>query len=469
MTDEYLLVPFNELNIQVVRDTVAWPTPLRRASLNSFGYGGANAHVILESADSVIPGYNQSKIDKSKIDPRQRLILPISSTSSKSLHSRVEAISDYLRDEKPVNIHDLCYTLANRRSCLRDRGYLFASQATLKADFTRENLITANQERGSRLPICFVFTGQGSQWPQMGKELFATYPEYRRTLEYLDSVLSALPEAPTWTLRHALCEPSSTSRVGEVEQSQPLCTALQIGLVNLLRSWGVRPSASLGHSSGEIAAAYAAGLVTASEAIVIAYYRGYVVGRSNSRGAMLAAGMSAAKASAMIKERSLTDQVSVACINSPESVTISGTIVGIDKCFEVLRDKNIFVLKLSTGGRAYHSYLMKVMGAEYEDKLMARIYNLPENTGDVSHNAEKLPMFSSLGVGAEDLACLSNSPISSVSPVYWRRNLELPVQFYGAMANLIASAQYHMIEIGPHAALQLPIQQIRTSLSLSGG
>ena len=265
-----------EYNFEVVREITSWPSQIRKASINSFGYGGANAHVILESADSVLPGYCQSKINKPEID-RGRVILPLSASSQGALRTKIVDISNEIQRGRRFDLGDLTYTLANRRSILIERGIVFASQTTLKTDFTIENLAAPERVGKSVLHICFVLTGQGSQWPEMGKELFARYPQYKRTIEHLDTVLRSLPEAPQWTLQGALCEKSLVSRVGKVEQSQPLCTAVQIGLVKLLRDWGIKPLATLGHSSGEIAAAYTAGMLTAAQAITVAYYRGYVV------------------------------------------------------------------------------------------------------------------------------------------------------------------------------------------------
>ena len=128
------------------------------------------------------------------------------------------------------------------------------------------------------------------------------------TMEYLDSVLAALPEAPSWTIKGALVEPAATSKVGGAAFSQPLCTAIQVGIVKLLHGWGVKPSVVVGHSSGEIGAAFAAGLLTEAQAIVIAFYRGYAVDKITSHGCMMAVGMDAEGAENIIEKLSLKDQ-----------------------------------------------------------------------------------------------------------------------------------------------------------------
>ena len=189
----------------------------------------------------MIPGYRESRLYKPYIDPQQKFVLPISASSLPSPESKALKISADRYCERQFDMDDLCYTLSRRRSNLPKRGFLITSSATLNTDCASVNLITSH-EAYSQLPIGFVFTGQGSQWPQMGKQLFETYPEYQKTIEYLDDIIKTLPEAPSWTLKEALLEPVATSRVSQVDQSQPLCTAGQIDLLDILRGWGVVPT-----------------------------------------------------------------------------------------------------------------------------------------------------------------------------------------------------------------------------------
>ncbi|KAI9789487.1 MAG: Type I Iterative PKS [Peltula sp. TS41687] len=456
-------IPLDQYNMKIVTTATPWPTPLHRASISSFGYGGANAHAILESIDNVLPGYRESRLEKKAKDSARKYVLPFSASSVQALESRISTIQERLNAGKEYDLDDLSYTLGNRRSRLSEKGYLITSPATIKADFSPENLVTSKQAAPSH-PFCFVFTGQGAQWPQMGKELLTKYPEYLKTIRYLDSVLKNLPEAPSWTLEGAILEPASTSRVSEVFQSQPLCTAVQIGMIELIRSWGPLPDVVVGHSSGEIAAAYAAGLLTAAQAIIIAYYRGYVVGNATSKGAMMAAGVNAETASEIIQENGLGDQVVVACVNSPESVTISGASAGIDKILAELQARKLFARKLQTGGRAYHSHMMQEIGSEYE-RLMT--LGLRGSSGPSDFSDKTVKMFSSVGKHGEELKCFTRESTSYLKPAYWRSNLENPVQFQGALSSIIASGKYHLVEIGPHSALQLPIKQIRTSLGVT--
>lgn len=450
--------------MKVVTQLTDWPTSLHRASINSFGYGGANAHAILDSVDNFLPGYKESQNEHPMGDPTRLYVLPFSGSTTQSLEARILDLSKRFSQGETYNFCNLCHTLADRRSKLSKKGFLITSAATAKNDFSLDNLVTPKKIT-PKLDFGFIFTGQGAQWPQMGKELLGKYPLFSQTIDYLDSVLRALPEAPVWTIRSALLEPAATSKVGDASFSQPLCTAVQLGIVKLLQSWNVEPSVVAGHSSGEIAAAYSAGLLTEAHAIIIAFYRGYVVTKITSKGCMLAVGMGADDADAKIDEMSLRNEICVACVNSPESVTISGSTKAIDILASELQSKNIFARKLATGGRAYHSFLMKEVGEEYESLVSKAMIGLPTNPSQ-EDGKDIVRFFSSVGKGSDALALFSRETNNFIKPAYWRANLENPVQFSTAIKNMVATGKYHLLEIGPHGALQLPIKQIRTFLGL---
>lgn len=138
----------------------------------------------------------------------------------------------------------------------------------------RSSLATKAGE-GSNISILGVFTGQGAQWPSMGKSLFLHSASFRSTITQLESNLKDIPDPPSWSLTEEILRPDDPARTSSAEISPPLCTALQVAVVDLLKKCGITFSAVVGHSSGEIAAAYAAGVLSARDAILIAYYRGY--------------------------------------------------------------------------------------------------------------------------------------------------------------------------------------------------
>lgn len=351
-------------------------------------------------------------------------------------------------------LESLAFTLSQRRSHLRVRSFLITG-----TDIDDSAPPTAVV--GDQLPFAFVFTGQGAQYPGMAKELLQRNPSFLATIRELDGVLQTLPSdiAPKWTLESTIMDFPSTSKVNDVTRSQPLCTAVQIALVEQLRGWGVRPVSVLGHSSGEIAAAYAAGLLTAKQAILVAYFRGYAVGQLRAMGCMMAAGVSVQAAKDLIKEKNLENQVCVACVNAPENVTLSGSVEGIDILMETLQATSKFVRKLETGKRAYHSYMMRDIGSLYEELLATHLDN-HNGSGELTAK-----MYSSVGNGGNDLRVFAD--YTPLAEQYWRDNLESPVQFSSALARLAADGEFHLVELGPHAALKGPTEQIRNGLKLS--
>ena len=281
-------------------------------------------------------------------------------------------MTQFVAQNKP-NEADLAYTLGERREHLSHRAFAISDpkQPLLPESFTK-----------TQHPVhdaCFVFTGQGAQWSGMGKGL-SQFSLFHETIQELDCILSSLEEPPTWSIREELAD---GSRVNEACLSQPLCTALQIVLVRLMRSWGVHPSSVVGHSSGEIAAAYAAGAITAKAAILLAYYRGLVVSQLSTCGGMAAIGMSEPEARLYLQ-----DGVDIACVNSPKSVTLSGDRDVLEVVLESIRRcrPDTFCRKLPVKV-AYHSCrspsVNTIGGEVYINDVQTTCRQLVHNTKSV--------------------------------------------------------------------------------------
>jgi len=239
--------------------------------------------------------------------------------------------------------------------------------------------------------------------------------------------------------------------VNEAEFSQPLCTAIQIPIVQLLKLWGIQPVVTVGHSSGEIGTAFAAGLISAAEAIVVAYYRGKAVRDVTHNGTMMAVSLGAESV-----ESYLTDigcKVVVACYNSPVSVTLSGDIDALEAIKGRLDEKNIFARFVKTGGRAYHSHHMKPVAAAYA-RFIHQVRAI-------------LPFCRPQPFNATMVSSVTASKISSeriLDEDYWTANLCSPVLFSQAVQTIATNSQFANvnlpIEIGPHSALSGPVRQI---------
>ena len=221
---------------------------------NSFGYGGANAHAILDSAQSYLGDRYQSipgLIESETQLPKRYYLLPFSAHNKTALKRNIEAFSS--SELGDTHLPSLAYTLGSRRSNHSDRAFtVVASDSTgiqISSELATDKL-TFGTAIGARPELAFVFTGQGAQWAQMGLELVERYEVVRSVLNELDETLAGLPNAPNWSLLQALAQPKEKSRMNEAEFSQALTTAIQIAIVDLLKSWGVSPTAVVGHSSG---------------------------------------------------------------------------------------------------------------------------------------------------------------------------------------------------------------------------
>ncbi|KAI3032561.1 Zinc-binding dehydrogenase family protein [Aspergillus niger] len=459
------LEPFTS-HLHVPTASQSWPRlphgiP-RRASINSFGFGGTNAHCILETYCP--PSFSESAPAPETTIPTTCCIPAVfSAASDMSLKALLQATLEFLDKCAEVNISQLLYNLASKRSTLQRRLALSAAsiddliekiKSTLKPASPDDANIPSTSGLHGTASLLGVFTGQGAQWQGMGSQLISSMPLARMTVEKLDLSLSNLPSyhRPSWTLLDALTD--STASIGEASLSQPLCTAVQIIIVDLLHAAGIKFRAVVGHSSGEIAAAYAAGFITAWDAIRIAYYRGFyakmAAGPTGEKGAMLAAGTSFTDAFELCQLDDFNGRICVAAHNSPTSVTLSGDLDAITQAQGVLEEEEKFarVLKVDT---AYHSAHMLKCAAPYLAALTNCNIQVQQPESGAPH------WFSSVRKGQVI------SSLEGLDGQYWVDNMVQPVLFYPAVeACLKCDAAEHTfncgVEIGPHPALQGPVK-----------
>ncbi|KAK2028337.1 thiolase-like protein, partial [Colletotrichum zoysiae] len=285
-----------ELGVRVVTKAQEWPRDMpRRISVNNYGYGGTNGHVIVDGAVEHVDNYS---VAPDRIEhPR---LVAMSSKDSTVTNKMLTNLKDYLEARKAsdqkVSLDDLAYTLQARRSH-------FPWRVAISSINCQEDLINALEDPARRTVtlakegprIGFVFNGQGAQWHAMGRDLISIYPGFRKSLFHACDILQDY--GADWSLIEELQRDAKSTRVNEPRLSQPICVALQICLVDLLYAWGIQPSGVTSHSSGEIAAAYAAGALTFEEALGVAYFRGYLAekhqGASSTPGGMMAVGLGA--------------------------------------------------------------------------------------------------------------------------------------------------------------------------------
>ncbi|GAW25274.1 putative lovastatin nonaketide synthase [Rosellinia necatrix] len=288
----------------------------------------------------------------------------------------------------------------------------------------------------------------------MGKVAISEFPLFQDTIERLDRVLSKLDPKPTFSLNAMLSggEGAEIGRINDADVAQPLCTAIQIALVDLFSDWNIVPSVSIGHSSGEIAAAYAAGLVSAPEAIIAAFTRGRVVREISTAGSMLAVGLGAEDVTKWLP--SDPQEVCIACENSPGSVTLSGNATAISELARAMKADGIFAQELKTG-RAYHSPHMAAVGDAYDIMLPQALAGLTEE--DLSWRQPRSAMISSVtGEVITD---------ETIPTTYWSRNLRERVLFDTAVRRMGSDPEFDdvasIIEVGCHSALARAFKQIK--------
>ncbi|KAI2612374.1 PKS-NRPS hybrid [Hypoxylon fragiforme] len=449
-------------NVQILSAAQQWPKVaeggVRRASVNSFGFGGANCHAILESYEPSLRSQHQPfKRTETCFTP-----FIFSSASESTLSAELEKYREYLSGSATVRLEDLSWTLSNRRSTLPWRAVVPATSNVEDliqkledcVEFTNES--SSAKTRGSKPRILGIFTGQGAQWPRMGAELIEKSPAAGKILARLDKSLQSLPirDRPTWSLREQLLASADSSSVGIASISQPVCTAVQVMLVDMLRAAGIEFSGVVGHSSGEIGAAYVAGYISAEDAIRIAYYRGLHMKAITQKGAMLAVGTSYEDAKELCDLPAFEGRVCVAASNSPASVTLSGDADAIDEIKTVLDEEKKFTRHLKVD-RAYHSHHMTACSRAYVASLQhCGIRQLPQTA------ARNCRWISS--VFTRDITDIAAT--DSLEGEYWASNLTMPVMFTEALQMLLGEDQdgevYDLaIEVGPHPALKGPALQ----------
>ncbi|KAI9931732.1 hypothetical protein MW887_010311 [Aspergillus wentii] len=498
-------IEMEKWNLRFPTKCLPWPVPdgARRASVSCFGLSGTNAHCILDDAyhyleERGLVGFHnsrQSAPTPEEVDqivtktikryqameegelgaaqpechangslvngttaekPAPKIFL-LSAFDQNGLKRLATGINSYLQRQESWSgklssnmYRDLAYTLSEKRSRFRWNNCILATSIDDLQRKLSSGMVLSKASNVRVAPkIGFVFTGQGAQYSQMGHQLLG-YPVFRKSLEDASEFIKQL--GSPWSLIDEISKQKSDSRIDEPVLSHPCLTAIQVALVQLLASWNISPSRVIGHSSGEIAAAYCAGKISREAAWTDAYYRGSVaaVMPTKVKGAMLAVGLEATKLQPYLDKvhSEYTGELIIACFNSPKNNTVSGDEVMVDALKELLDADNIFARKLRTG-RAYHSAHMQGSAQDYLKALSAPIYR--ESFAGI----DSVRMFSS-SRGEEVLE-------SSLDGWYWVHNLVSTVKFTSVLLSMCleggAPAVQQIVEIGPHGALQSAIKE----------
>ena len=435
----------------VQRTTEPWITEKGKpqiAALNSFGFGGSNVHVILREVPS-----KQCSSEASV--SRLNNVLTLSARSREALQTIARFYSNWINDNKEDMdesfVVNLCYSLNERRSQFSHRlAVAFGSPGEASkslADFADDSvgwdkLLSYAEVNSNDGKLVFMFGGQGSQWYAMGRQLIECEAVFREAVVTVNNILKDM--GVTWSLVEELIAPEDISRIAENVIAQPATFAVQYATAQLLKSWKIHPSAVIGHSLGEFAAACVAGIVTVEEAVQLVLARSTLQTGCTDNGGMAALGMSEEEARTLLVNLGLSETLEIAAVNDAKSVTVSGESQSIETLGQhlTMHAKETFWRVLGTR-RAFHSAHMEPIKTPFQT-AMKRIKLKPQ--------LSKIPVYSTV-----EGDVLSGQKFNGD---YWWRNLRCPVQFCQAIKHVLKDGYKQIIEISTQPILAHYVKQI---------
>ncbi len=411
-------IPWNELPFKIPTELTAWSKKdkPRIAGVSSFGFSGTNAHVLIEEAPQMDePTFEVLKTSKAFTRPQH--LLTLSAKNEPALTALADQYHDFLAEHPDTAVADVCFTANTGRTHFTHRLAIIAestqqlrdklSQAT--SDTVGELTHQVNSQKTPN--IAFLFTGQGSQYVGMGRELYETQPTFRKTLDRCDDILRDYLEQPLLEVLYS--SPDKSSLLDETAYTQPALFALEYALAELWQSWGIKPAAVMGHSVGEYVAACVAGVFSLEDGLKFVAPRGRLMQALPKKGRMVA--VLANENSVAVAIQPYRDEVSIAAINGPQSIVISGTQSAIEALTATLNTAGIKTKPL-TVSHAFHSPLMEPILAEFK-----RI------AAEITYAKPKIALCSNVtGEFAAD---------EITTPDYWCRHLRQPVKFAAQHGN----------------------------------
>ena len=434
-------IDFDKRNIQV--QTACEPFPARPVvvGINSFGFGGANGHCVVRE---YLPA--QPRIWSVALSPEASYMIPLSARTPEALAQSARQLQAALKEQTP-DLYTLAGNLSHRRTHFPVRtAFAVRSREELAErlnTFVQEGEPVTTVDEGERR-LTMVFSGQGTQWTGCGRTLYSTDPVFRRVI---DAIEEHWREHSDISLREA-CFSAEQSALDEVELAQPVIFMIQCALVELFKTWGVYPDCVIGHSSGEVAAAYACGALSLAEATRLVFHRATLQQRTAGSGRMLAISLNRPGVEELLEtlrvpfrpEEDLPTQVEIACENAPASTVICGKETVLQPIMEELTRRNL-QHQLIPGNIAFHSSAMDLL----KDDALSALSFLNDCALDV-----EVPFISSV----------TGEKTDRLDSAYWWSNIRQPVQFTAAMKTIKQDYRPDVVlEIAPHSALQPLIAQ----------
>ncbi|OBH79281.1 polyketide synthase [Mycobacterium mantenii] len=411
----------------------------RVAGVNSFGFGGTNAHVVLAEPPAPVRAETSNHAQRPPL-----AVLPISARTEEALVAAAGRLAEHVRAHPDLALHDLGYTLSRRRSHLSYRGALVVDSIADALD-QLQAFVEGRRSPAGRTPptppkLAFVCTGMGPQWWKMCRGLLDVYPAFTDSILRSDRELARYAD---WSLIDELRADEPGSRMAETDVAQPANFAIQLAIAEQLKQFGVNPDAVIGHSAGEVAAHYLAGVLTFEQAIRVIYHRSRLQQRTRGLGRMLAVGLSADSLTQWIDGAALDDlwrRVSIAAVNSPSAVTVAGDGDVLEDIARQLDERKVFNKFLAVEV-PYHTHYMDAV----RDDLHSALDGL-------SSKAATIPLFST--VTGERLQRYA------AGAAYWWQNTRTTVLFEPAITRMLDEGYTHFVELGPHPVLAPSIAEI---------
>lgn len=440
-------IAWQTLPFIIPQKRLPWPdvSQLACAGVSSFGLNGTNAHLVLEAvADSTED--RARKAERHRQNAHTTRLLPLSAASETALESMAQRYRLFLQEQTELSLQDICYTASVRRTHHPQRLALVGHShqelcqqldAFLQEERNDDSFAYGQAQAIAARKIVFVFSGQGSQWLGMGQTLLRDEPIFHATI---DQCNQAMHPYITWSLFDVL---SSITDAGDtrleehIDVIQPTIFAIQIALAALWRSWGIEPDAVIGHSMGEVAAAYIAGIHNLADACRIICRRSALLRQKSDQGAMLSVELSLDQARDAIADYATC--VSIAVSNSLTSTVLSGDKTALIKISTMLEQHNVFCRFIKVNV-ASHSPQMDSLRDELLHELV-----------DIHPSTARHPMYSTVVGGTEEIPILDAD--------YWMRNLRAPVLFAQTIQKLLNENYTHFLEISPHPILLNALQQ----------
>jgi phthiocerol/phenolphthiocerol synthesis type-I polyketide synthase C len=438
-------IAFEDLNLEVITANKALPSTGQLViGINSFGFGGANAHVILKS-------HSLEATRTPSLPKASPLPIIVSARDATALGVAARELGKFIGSQPQSELYDIAYQSVYGRERHAHCAVLFGkTPATIAAmleqfaDGAAESVaVECGIPLGTPVGAAFIYSGNGAQWAGMGSRLLAD-PTFRAAVREVDTLFSRYAD---YSLEEELAGKNG-DRYESTEIAQPALFALQVGVTAMLRHRGLVPLAVAGHSVGEVAAAWASGSLSLAAAVSVIHHRSALQGTTKGAGRMTAINVGAPRARELLEELSLADRLSIAGVNSSRGVTIAGPTADLERLESALAVRDVFYKRLDLD-YAFHS---PAMDGLFPELRRALAHLEPEEWTIPFHST------------------VTGGPLTgkSLDAEYWWRNVREPVMFERTLTGMVSQGINIYVEIGPHPALRRYIQDCLTDAGVTG-